>query len=247
MAKKEKKPAGKFEFVKSLAIAVGLALLFRSLLFEPFNIPSGSMKSTLLEGDYVFVTKYAYGYSRYSFPFGLPLFEGRVFGGEPERGDVVVFRKPSNTSVNFIKRLVGLPGDKIQVMEGLLYINGKLVQRKKVADFVDDVSGQVVPRYVETLPNGVSYVVLDEKQGYGAADNTPVFTVPEGYYFFLGDNRDNSQDSRFEKIGYVPEENLLGPARVIFFSNKSSLWRPWEWIISFRGNRFWGALKVEDS
>lgn len=236
------------EMLKSLAVAVVLAMIFRSFFFEPFYIPSGSMKSTLLIGDYVFVSKYTYGYSKYSFPLGLDLFEGRKFGSVPQRGDVVVFKLPKNPSINYIKRVIGLPGDTIQVKESRLYINGQIVQRKRVKDFLDiseKGDGHEIQRYVETLPNGVSYITLDETPK-GALDNTDVYTVPEGNYFMMGDNRDNSQDSRvLGAVGYVPEENLLGPARLIFFSSNAKLFEVWRWFSGLRLERFFKKIVYE--
>lgn len=234
--------------VKSLSIAIILALLFRSIAFEPFYIPSGSMKSTLLVGDYVFVSKYSYGYSRFSFPLGLAPIEGRIMDEKPERGDVIVFKLPSNTGINYIKRLIGLPGDTIQMQNGVLYINDQPIPKKRIGNFTDnDGNGNFsqIPEFIETLPNGVSYHVLDEKPN-GALDNTPVYTVPEGHYFFMGDNRDNSQDSRvISSVGFVPEENLLGPANIIFFSSRSSLLKIWTWFSSFRFDRFFKSVQMD--
>lgn len=211
-----------FETIKTVIYAVLLALLFRSFLFEPFHIPSGSMKANLLIGDYLFVSKYKYGYSRYSFPFGLPLFDGRILSDHrPERGDVVVFRRPGDERVDFIKRVIGLPGDKIQVKSGIVFINDEAVPKTKVDDFrfYDDYlrSYITIPQYEETLPNGKKYHVLDETQ-YGPVDNTEIFNVPDGHYFMMGDNRDNSTDSRFDDVGFVPEVNLVGKAEIVMFS-----------------------------
>jgi signal peptidase I len=242
----EKESAG--ELARSLIIAIVLALIFRSLAFEPFYIPSGSMKSTLLVGDYVFVSKYSYGYSKYSFPVALPLFDGRILKTEPKRGDVIVFKLPADNSTNYIKRLIGLPGDKIQVTNGTLYINGAEIPKKRIENFLDkDEEGNVVdiPQFIETLPNGVEYRVLDQT-AHGGLDNTDVYEVPNGKYFFMGDNRDNSQDSRvLDKVGYVPEENLLGPARWIFFSSSQSLLKFWKWPSSLRTERFFSFIKYE--
>lgn len=233
---------------KSLVIAVFFALLFRSFFFEPFYIPSGSMKSTLLIGDYVFVSKYTYGYSRYSFPLGLNIFEGRKLDSKPERGDVIVFKLPKDPSVNYIKRLVGMPGDTIQVKENILYINGQPIPRKRIKNFLDaDSKGNSteIPSYIETLPNGVSYVTLDQNPD-GPLDNTDIYTVPEKHYFFMGDNRDNSQDSRvLASVGYVPEENLLGPAKIIFFSSGAKLLEILNWIPGLRTDRFFKKIAYE--
>lgn len=225
-----------------------LAVSVRSCAYEPFNIPSGSMKSTLLVGDYLFVSKYSYGYSRYSFPFGLPLFEGRILEkDQPKRGDVVVFREPSNTKIDFIKRIIGLPGDHIQVKDGVLYINGEPTKRKLMGEFADVGNGGTiisVPRYEETLPEGKVINIL-KQHSYGPANNTQLFTVPEGHYFMMGDNRDNSHDSRFlEDVGYVPQENLVGRAEMIFFSTDGSAsLNPLTWFSSLRLDRFFTRVE----
>jgi signal peptidase I len=208
-----------------MALLVLALPLFRSLLFQPFNIPSGAMMPTLLVGDFLFVSKYAYGYSRYSFPFSPPLFDGltgRVFGSAPERGDVVVFRLPRDDSVDYIKRVVGLPGDKIQMINGQLYINGAAVKHERVEDYVGNEDGgpgtKHIKRWKETLPNGVSYYTLDlvDNSFY---DNTPVYTVPPDHYFMMGDNRDNSSDSRvLSQVGYIPIDHIVGRAAIVFLS-----------------------------
>ena len=236
----KRKPEGKFEFIKTIVIAGALALGFRSLLFEPFNIPSGSMIPTLLVGDYLFVSKYSYGYSRYSFPFGMVPFDGRVFETSPERGDVAVFRQPQNESVAFIKRIVGLPGDRIQVTDGILRINDVAVNRVRKG-FATASDGYNVIRfavYQETLPNGKSYLT-QERSDDDVLDNTNVFLVPEGHYFMMGDNRDNSRDSRTTSVGMVPAENLIGRAERLFFSHNSSahLWEIWKWPFAIRYGR----------
>ncbi len=171
------------DMAKTVIYAVLIAMVIRTGAFEPFNIPSGSMKPTLLVGDYLFVSKYSYGYSRYSIPYGLPLFSGRILFTPPERGDVAVFRKPRNTEVDYIKRVIGLPGDRIQVRDGVLYLNDEPVVRKRIEDYIDkDWYGRTlrVAQYVETLPNGVSYRVLDRGPN-GEFDETGVYTVPEGH------------------------------------------------------------------
>ena len=236
----KRKPEGKFEFIKTIVIAGALALGFRSLLFEPFNIPSGSMIPTLLVGDYLFVSKYSYGYSRYSFPFGMAPFDGRIFETSPERGDVAVFRQPQNESVAFIKRIVGLPGDRIQVTDGILRINDVAVNRVRKG-FATASDGYNVIRfavYQETLPNGKSYLI-QERSDDDVLDNTNVFLVPEGHYFMMGDNRDNSRDSRTTSVGMVPAENLIGRAERLFFSHNSSahLWEIWKWPFAIRYGR----------
>ena len=236
----KRKPEGKFEFIKTIVIAGALALGFRSLLFEPFNIPSGSMIPTLLVGDYLFVSKYSYGYSRYSFPFGMAPFDGRIFETPPERGDVAVFRQPQNESVAFIKRIVGLPGDRIEVVNGVLRINDVAVNRDRKG-FINASDGYNVIRfavYQETLPNGKSYLT-QERSDDDVLDNTNVFLVPEGHYFMMGDNRDNSRDSRTTSVGMVPAENLIGRAERLFFSHNSSahLWEIWKWPFAIRYGR----------
>ena len=239
MAPASSKPAKKNdtrETVKTLVIAVLLALLFRSLVFEPFHIPSGSMKSNLLIGDYLFVTKFSYGYSHYSFPFGLAPISGRIFKSEPKRGDIVVFRPPGQSGTDFIKRLIGLPGDRIQMRAGQLYINDRPVPKQYVDDWADPDTPDSPPlgRYRETLPEGKSFLTLYEKIPL-PADDTEVYTVPPGRYFFMGDNRDHSRDSRFaDPVGFVPEENLIGRADLVLFS--------WAGGLSFRPDRFFLKL-----
>jgi signal peptidase I len=198
-----------------------VALPIRIFLFQPFSIPSGAMKPTMLIGDYFFVSKYAYGYSHFSLPFSPPVFAGRIFAGEPQRGDVVVFRLPKDPSTDYIKRVVGLPGDRIQMIGGLLHINGTPVKRERIEDFIDDENTDAperVRQWRETLPNGVSHQTLDLEDN-GFLDNTQEFVVPAGHYFMMGDNRDNSTDSRvLSQVGYVPFENIVGRAEIIYFS-----------------------------
>jgi signal peptidase I len=204
-----------------LVAAVALLLGFRAFLYQPFNIPSGAMKPTLSVGDYIVVSKYAYGYSRYSLPGSPRLFSGRIFAAQPRYGDVVVFRLPRDPSTDYIKRVVGLPGDRVQMIHGLLHINETPVKRERIEDVTEtDASGRMTrgKQWRETLPNGASYVTLDlVDEGY--YDNTPVYAVPPGHYFMMGDNRNNSLDSRaLAQVGYVPLENLVGRAERIVFS-----------------------------
>ncbi len=233
------------EIVKTLVVAVIFAMVFRSFAYEPFHIPSDSMKNNLLVGDYLFVSKFSYGYSRYSFPFfGYPHISGRWLMTEPKRGDIVVFRPPGQPSEDFIKRLIGLPGDRIQMKAGILYINDKPCPKEYVDEWTDpEVDGnsgvtRTYRRYRETLPEGKSYTILNSKTSPNAED-TEVFTVPEKHYFMMGDNRDDSHDSRFQDtseplVGYVPDENFVGRADMIMFS--------WHNLISLRTDRFFKLI-----
>lgn len=233
-----KKPNGVLETVRTVIYAVLIAMVVRTLAYEPFNIPSKSMVPTLLVGDYLFVSKFSYGYSRYSLPFSLPLFSGRVWQEEPERGDVIVFKLPKDNETDYIKRVIGLPGDTIQVIGGILHINGTAVQRERIEDYVDEDNNRTYLQYIETLPNGVRHHILEESDR-GGLDNTEAYKVPEGHYFMMGDNRDNSQDSRvLSAVGFVPAENLIGRADILFFSTNGNarLWEPWKW---------WGATRFE--
>ncbi len=234
-------------WVSTLIWAGLIALVIRSFFFQPFNIPSGSMKPTLLIGDYLFVTKYSYGFSRHSLPFSPPLGDGRVLARAPERGDVVVFKLPSDGQTDYIKRLIGLPGDRISVRNGVLFINEQQIKREQVADFIDhDAAGREkhIRQFRETLPNGVSYLTLDEIDG-SIADNAGEYLVPAGHYFMMGDNRDNSTDSRFMRhVGYVPEDNLVGPARILFYSfdDLTAWWQIWRWPQAMRYARFFKII-----
>lgn len=244
--KTEKKSSGLMETVSVIFQAVILAVIIRSLLFQPFSIPSGSMRPTLLEGDYLFVTKWSYGYSRHALPFSPNLFEGRIWSSDPQRGDVAVFRYPPNPSLDYIKRVIGLPGDKIQMKEGVLYINGEAVKREKVGQ-IDNPDVTEVNRPVdvwrETLPNGVSYDTLDINPD-SFSDNTREFLVPPGHFFMMGDNRDNSNDSRMQ-VGFVPLENFVGKANIIFFSiaGGASPLEIWRWPGEMRTGRIFNWIR----
>ncbi len=230
------------EFVKTALIAVAIALLIRSIFFEPFHIPSSSMKPTLLIGDYLFVNKPAYGYSKYSFPFGIAPIEGRVWSAKPKRGDVIVFALPTNPSIDYIKRIVALPGETVKVTNGRLFINDELVPRELVSK--DDLSGegsdiQNLTEYIETLPGGIKHNIY-EVSDYEPLDDTDLYTVPENHYFVMGDNRDNSQDSRVtSRVGPVPFENIVGRADFLFFSTNgfAHLFEIWKWPWSVRYDR----------
>jgi len=242
--KKQAKGSTFGETVSVIVQALILAVVLRTFLFQPFSIPSGSMKPTLLIGDYLFVSKFSYGYSKHSIPLAPDLFEGRIWSSEPKRGDVAVFKFPPNPAIDYIKRVIGLPGDKIQMRDGVLYINNEPVKRERAPEnYIDDESGiGPIPIFTETLPNGVSYQTLDVNPR-SLGDNTQVFEVPEGHYFMLGDNRDNSADSRFE-AGFVPLENFVGRANVIFFSIKDRT-HPlaiWKWPEDLRASRVFDGL-----
>jgi signal peptidase I len=230
-----------WDLVRILIYALLIALVERTFFFQPYNIPSGSMEDTLLVGDFLFVEKFSYGYSKYSIPWGrlLPV-SGRWLPDDPARGDVAVFALPSEPSRDFIKRIVGLPGDRVQMLHGVLYINDKPVPKARVSDYVENQNGYEhhVARYRETLPNGKSYFVLDSEVD-GMNDNTPVYTVPAGHYFMMGDNRDDSDDSR-GIVGYLPAENLVGRAEFKFFSiddRKTHAWTFWKWPWAIRYSR----------
>ncbi len=224
--------------------ALAIAMFVRVFFYQPFNIPSGSMKETLLIGDYLFVSKLSYGYSKFSFPFSPNLFSGRIWGAEPKRGDVAVFKLPRDNSTDYIKRVMGLPGDEIQMKDGQVFINGVGVPKVPAGEFTTWEEGheRTIPVFEETLPNGVKYKVLDSDPN-GPYDNTGVYKVPPDHYFMMGDNRDNSRDSRFlNAVGYVPEENLVGKARIIFFSDQQDFWKIWGWYQDVRWKRIFNVI-----
>jgi len=227
------------ETVRTIVYAVLIAIIVRTFAYEPFNIPSGSMKPTLLVGDYLFVSKLAYGYSRYSFPFGWPPFAGRIWSSPVQRGDVVVFKHPPKQDEDYIKRIIGLPGDRIQVKNGILNINGQPVQRESIGEWVDE-DGTRYQQYIETLPNGVKHRII-ESTDQGQYDNTDEVTVQPGHYFAMGDNRDHSSDSR--DWGQVPEDNLVGRASFIFYSTAGGpLWQVWQSLPDTRIDRLFSGV-----
>jgi signal peptidase I len=271
-AKAEKKKPSALEetveIIKTVVYALGIALFLRVLFFQPFTIPSESMEPALLKGDYIIVSKWSYGYSRHSIPFSPPIFSGRIFGSQPHRGDIVVFKLPRDGHTDYIKRLIGLPGDRIQVRDGVVFVNGQAIPRQVVGPTEDPgARGLMVQQVRETMPGGPSYITFD--QGPQQADNTTVYTVPQNCYFFMGDNRDNSLDSRFNPglagqddhgcrwnipadaeigfqagVGFVPAENLVGKAQIILLSwdEEASLFKPWTWFTHARPGRFFRGL-----
>jgi signal peptidase I len=267
-----------WEIVKTLLWAAVIAIFIRTFAYEPFNIPSGSMVPTLLVGDYLFVSKMAYGYSKYSFPGGLIPVEGRIWEGAPTRGEVVVFRPPREPETDFIKRVIGLPGDRIQVRQGRLYINDVMVERQRIEDYVDPDAPESVdpdmpgnrpsPQYLETLPGGVTHRIVElNGDSNSPADNTPVYVVPPDHYFMMGDNRDGSNDSRtvigvdqrcksgtidasnkdcLGVVGFVPKENLIGPAKILFWSyavDSLHLYNPITWVTALRFDRLLNVIE----
>jgi signal peptidase I len=241
---KSRSGGGMGETIRVIIEALLIALVIRTFLFQPFNIPSGSLIPTLLIGDYLFVSKYSYGYSKHSFPFSAAPITGRIWAGEPQRGDIAVFKLPKDGETDYIKRVIGLPGDRVQVLDGRLRINGQVVQKAPDGFTEDrDAFGRVarVPRFRETLPNGISYHVIEREGDRGYFDNTVEYIVPPGHYFMMGDNRDNSTDSRdLQSVGYVPLENFVGKAQIIFFSMSEGTpaWQVWRWPTDVR----WGRL-----
>jgi len=250
----KKKSGGWLESIKTIVYAGLIAIGIRTIAFEPFNIPSGSMIPTLLVGDYLFVSKFSYGYSRHSMPFSPNLFSGRILGRLPERGDVAVFKLPRDNSTDYIKRIIGLPGDRIQMRGGVLHLNGQPVRREGLGPYREDDNGRaaLVTRYREILPPqpGItphmhSIIEYSDHERY---DNTPEFVVPAGHVFAMGDNRDNSLDSRDQGpsgVGFVPLDNLVGRAEFIFFSVDGSArwWEVWGWPMAIRWSRLFSAVR----
>jgi signal peptidase I len=238
------------ETVKVIVQALLIAVVIRTFLFQPFNIPSGSLIPTLLVGDFLFVSKYSYGYSKHSLPFSPPLFEGRLLGSEPKRGEIAVFKLPRDGSTDYIKRVVGLPGETVQMVDGVLHINGKAVKkeplRRELVDQGDGFGRRDVLVIRETFPDGGSHIIHEFPTSPSPLmQNTPVFRIPQGYYFMMGDNRDNSTDSRSSDVGIVPYENLVGRAEVIFFSISRGVpaWQIWEWPSTVRWNRLFSRVR----
>ena len=234
-----------FENLKTLIYALLIALVIRSFFFQPFYIPSSSMEPNLLIGDRLFVSKYSYGYSKHSIPFSPNVYNKRIFSDQPKSGDVVVFKTPADNRTDYIKRLIGIPGDTIQIINKVLYLNDKKVSKIKLNNSSKINCGNVsfnADFYEETLPNGVKYIAVYRKEG--SMINTDKFIVPDNHYFFMGDNRDCSKDSRFlSSVGYVNFTNLVGKARVVFFSTNDSIFKFWKWHTSLRFSRIFKKIK----
>ena len=236
------------ENIKTLFYALVIALIIRSFFFQPFYIPSSSMEPNLLVGDRLFVSKYSYGYSRHSLPFSPKIYDGRILEKKPQKGDVIVFKTPADNRTDYIKRLIGLPGDVIQIIDGDLHLNNVLIQKKKLEISLNIYCGKEILEtnvYEETLPNGTKYIVAYRREG--TMKNSDRFIVPENHYFFMGDNRDCSKDSRFlSSVGYVNFDNLVGKAQLIFFSNDSknhSFFKFWKWNKSVRIDRLFKKIR----
>jgi signal peptidase I len=246
---KEKESWG--EFFKTIFYAVLIAVSFRTLVLQPFTIPSESMLKNLMVGDFLLVSKFSYGFTHHSLPFSLPLFSGRILASDIERGEVVVFRLPRDADIYYIKRIIGLPGDRVQMKKGELFINGEKMPVKRIDDYVrlDEYGNEErFERVEETMPNGNSHTILSKGYTPGRADDSDIFLVPEGHYFALGDNRDNSLDSRWPKdtgVGYIPDENIIGRAEwiTLSFDNYSKLWEFWKWFPAERRERFFSKIK----
>ena len=248
VSKKEDQKETIGEVARSGMIAILLALIVRTFLFEPFNIPSSSMVPNLLIGDYLFISKYSYGYSQYSFPFGIAGFEGRIAADLPNRGDVAVFALPTETKTNYIKRIVGMPGETVQMINGRLYINDEIVPRepKGMVEYAKEGSPNTKAMvYIETLPGGTKHKIYEETD-QGQLDTTEKYKVPENHYFMMGDNRDNSSDSRvMSLVGYVPYDNLQGRAEFLFFSTngKAHVFEFWKWPSAIRWSRLFDTIE----
>lgn len=242
-----KKSSATGEVFRTVIYAGAIAIAVRTFAYEPFNIPSGSMIPTLLVGDYLFVSKFSYGYSRHSLPFSLPIISGRILASEPERGDVAVFKLPTDNRTDYIKRIIGLPGDRIQVVKGILHVNGKAVRRQESAKPYAVRQGnryQTFAHYVETLPNGRQHAILERSDAEAGSDNTREYRVPGGHFFAMGDNRDNSSDSRYlGRVGFVPRDNLVGRAEFLFFSVDGAGWKFWNWPWTIRFGRLFQGVE----
>ncbi len=246
-----KTESGVGETIRVVINALLIALVIRILLFQPFTIPSASMEPTLLKGDYIIVSKFAYGYSRHSAPFSPPVMDGRVMERSPQRGDIAVFMLPRDGRTDYIKRVIGLPGDRVQVREGALYVNGAAVKRQSLGQGrIESPFGfeRPVERFRETMPGSGKSFVTNDLGPDGEVDDTGVYIVPQGHFFMMGDNRDNSVDSRYPPefgVGYVPAENLVGKAEIILFSwhPEAELFKPWTWFTEVRPSRFFTPLK----
>lgn len=233
------------EMLGSLVIAVALALVIRTLIFELYLIPSGSMKPNFKDDDYLFVKKFSYGYSIFSLPIGSQHIKGRLFFNEPKRGDIIIFTSNKDFKTKYIKRLIGLPGDEVQVKDGILYINGQQVKQKYIGQYYENgIYGEqlIYNVYEEQLPNGVTYKIMAEDNDKSYLPNTtPIYKVPKDHYFFMGDNRDNSKDSRFlNDIGYIPQDNLVGRAGFLYWSRDFSLWK---FLTEFQTGRLFKNLQ----